>query len=116
MATVHIPSNQAARNAERAEVKKGEALRKQDIQQHIDKIEARKKELIKESRELLKAGKQDSPEYEALVEQHRFLRGKQRFFEDSQADVEDMDSSALKDRARMEKPSDALDRLRKETE
>lgn len=123
MTPVHIPNNQAARN-DKTEQDKGKALRKADVQVHIDTLEDRKKSLIAQGRQLMSEGKQDTPEYDKLVEQHRFLRGKQRFFEDAQADI-DKDSSdssreSNKDRTKMpeknalEKGSEALDRLYKE--
>jgi hypothetical protein len=107
---------------------RGDELRKNDIQVHIDKIQEKKKKLETRGRELLEAGKAEDPEYDSLIEQHRFLRGKQRFFEGMQSEVgpspefgiearqKDAASRELSlDRAnRQAETVDALDRLRKE--
>jgi hypothetical protein len=39
--------------------------------------------LQQKGRELMKAGRQDSMEYGALIEKHRQLRGRQRFLEEN---------------------------------
>lgn len=96
----------------------GAKLRRADIQLHIDKIEARKKALQLQGRELLARGKQDTAEYQTLVDKHRMLRGKQRFFEDMQneIDISGENSELNNIRAAQETRSEALDRLKKEGE
>lgn len=59
-----------------------------DLKAHIAKIEDKKKDLIEQGRAMMAEGMQNSPEYDAIVEKHRMLRGKQRFFEDSLAEQE----------------------------
>ncbi len=123
-----LNTNQAAQNiaaARREEQDKGKALRKMDVQTHIDDIEAQKQELNKRGRELMDEGKQDTPEYDKLIERHRFLRGKQRFFEYSQnfidtdtsesGETSNKDRTQIKDRLPLEKGSEALDRLYQES-
>lgn len=119
-------ANRVAENIREADQKKGQILRKADVQIHIDKIEERKKDLQAKGRELLSEGKQDTPEYDALVEQHRFLRGKQRFLEGAQEDIgtdkTESGQASNKDRTKqpekmaLEKGSDALDRLYKDAQ
>jgi hypothetical protein len=102
---------------------KGKAARKAQIQEHMDKIEARKASLIKAGHQLMSEGKQDTPEYDALIESHRFLRGKQRFLEDAKEMVDtdptmssrqSNEAAAKKpEKTKFEKGSDALDRLRR---
>ena len=94
---------------QRDKSEKGSALRKKDIESHISKISDKMKSLESQGRTLIDEGGADTPEYDALVEQHRMLRGKQRFFQAAIKNELTANRSA-------DEPSDALNIARAEKE
>lgn len=122
------PSGSVDKNRELA--KEGKPLREEDLRRHITKVSEKMKSIKEEGKSLLSEGKAESPEYDALIEKHRMLRGKQRFFEDILKDVSDTGATmssqgeknadrAIAERSRKaanESTVEALDRLKSESE
>lgn len=72
----------------------GEVSREEEIKAEQDRIRAyitgvdeKMRALEARGRKLLAEGSQESPEYQKLIDQHRLLRGKQRFFESAIKEV-----------------------------
>lgn len=69
------------------EAKKGAALRTKELQTRIKGLGEQMKSLQAEGKSLMESGKGESPEMDAVIEKHRLLRGRQRFFEGAIKDL-----------------------------